>query len=126
MYRNAFLFAAALTFLVGVAPARSNWAWMGGSAVLEFTDRDWEILKAEARRVLDEVDSGVRVDWRNEESGNSGAIKALMTFTHEGMTCRRLAFLNLSKKGVRGVSNYNLCRQDDGGWAFLSDSEIRG
>jgi surface antigen len=124
MGRTLLLCISALSLLIGASPAFSNWAWMSGSAVLQFTDRDWEILKAEAIHVLDQVESGVRVDWRNDESGNSGAIKALMTFTHDGMTCRRLAFLNLTKDGARGVSNYNLCRQDGGAWLFVSDSEV--
>jgi surface antigen len=123
MFRSAILFFALL--LIAAPFAHGNWAWMRGAAVTEFTKEDWDILQAEATRVLEEVESGVRVDWRNEETGNSGAIKALMTFEYQGQTCRRVAFLNLNRKGVRSVSNFNLCRQDDGAWAFVSDSEVR-
>ncbi|HSG91360.1 MAG TPA: RT0821/Lpp0805 family surface protein [Pseudomonadales bacterium] len=114
-----------LLFLVPPLDADATWRWLRGAAVQEFTDADWDLLKAEARHVLDDVETGVRVDWRNDATGNSGAIKAILDFDHGGRACRRLAFLNLSAKGERGVSNYNLCRQADGAWEYLSDSEVR-
>ncbi len=124
MHRLVLLVSVILLLFAATIPAHGMWAWMRDAAVAEFEDSDWDILKAEAKRVLDDVESGVRVDWRNEETGNSGAFKVLMTFTHEGMTCRQLAVLNLSRNGVRGVANYTLCRQPDGQWAFVSGSEI--
>jgi surface antigen len=105
-------------------PGHAMWGWMTGAAVTDFNAQDWEILKREAQRALETVDSGVRVNWQNDASGNSGAIKPLMDFTHNGMTCRRVAFLTVTRKGMRGVANYNLCRQPDGEWGFVSDSEI--
>ena len=122
MYR--FAIVVGLLLALGAVTAQAQWGWMRDSAASEFTDADWDILRSEARRVLDEVESGVRVDWQNEATGNGGAIKALMTFEHQGKTCRRVAFLNISSKGRRGQANYNLCRQDDGTWGFISDSEV--
>ena len=83
-----------------------------------------EILKATARDTLDSAADGEQVNWRNEETGNRGAMKAIMTFSYQDTTCRRMAFLNVNSKGNRGVLNYNLCRQSDGTWGFVSDSEI--
>jgi len=125
MYRCAIV-AVGLLLALGTLSAQANWRWMRDSAASEFTDADWEILRSEALRVLDEVESGVRVNWENQATGNSGAIKALMTFEHQGKTCRRVAFLNVSSKGRRGQANYNLCREDDGRWGFVSDSEVAG
>jgi surface antigen len=112
-------------FLVPSLAADASWRWLRGAAVAEFTDADWDILKGEAQRVLNEVETAVRVDWRNEDTGNSGAMKVILDFDYDGSHCRRLAFLNLSAKGVRGVANYNLCLQADGTWKYLSDSEVR-
>lgn len=125
MHRPSVCVGVILLLTLLPFPAYAMWGWVRDAAVADFEESDWQILRTEARRVLEEVDSGVRVDWRNNETGNSGAIKALMTFTYNGMTCRRLALLNLSKRGIRGVFNYNLCRQEDGQWGFVSDSEVQ-
>lgn len=124
MRRSALLLAPLV--LLGTIPVEAQYRWMRDKAVTEFTAADWDILRAETRRTLEEVESGVRVDWKNEATGNGGAIKPLMTFEHQGRTCRRVAFLNVSSKGRRGVANYNLCRQEDGTWGFVSDSEVAG
>ena len=116
----------ALLVMLGGVPAEAQYRWMRDTAAREFTAADWDIVRAETRRTMEEVESGVRVDWKNEATGNSGAIKPLMTFEHQGRTCRRVAFLNVSSKGRRGQANYNLCRQDDGSWGFVSDSEVAG
>jgi len=119
---RCILVAAAVT--LSVPSAHAEWGWMRGGPAADFTDADWNLLKPEARRVLDEVDSGVRVNWKNPDTGAHGAIKALMTFEHDAQTCRRVAFLNISPKGRRGQGNYNLCQQPDGEWKFIADSEI--
>lgn len=100
--------------------------WMRNSAMADFTDSDMTILTAEVRRVLDSVADGERVDWRNDATGNRGALKPLMTFRYNDQECRRLAALNVSSKGKRGVVNYNLCRQDDGTWKLVSDMAVNG
>jgi len=124
MPRSATL--VALLVLLAAASAQAQYRWMRDTAARDFTEADWEILRAETRRTLEEVDSGVRVDWKNDATGNGGAIKPLMTFEHQGTTCRRVAFLNITSKGRRGQANYNLCRQEDGSWGFVSDSEVAG
>ena len=118
-------FAIVLLGMLVVTPSTyAMWGWMRGAALGEFTDADWEILKATSRSTLDTSADGEQVNWRNEETGNKGAMKAIMTFRYEGQTCRRIAFLNISHKGQRGVTNYNLCQQADETWAFVADSAI--
>ncbi len=118
---------AGITFsaaLVSGASAHAVWGWMQGAAVGDFNDTDWDILKTTARDTLDNAPDGEQVNWRNDDSGNRGAMKALMTFQFEGSTCRRMAFLNVNAKNQRGVANYNLCRQSDGTWALVADSTV--
>jgi len=104
--------------------AHAIWEWINDSAVSEFNDADWEILKSTARETLSNTPDGDQVNWKNEASGNRGAMKPLMTFSYDGHTCRRMAFLNVNHKGIRGVLNYNLCQQPDATWMFISDSEV--
>jgi surface antigen len=99
--------------------------WMRDAAIVEFSDSDWDILRSEVSRVLNDVDDGEQVNWRNQATGNRGALKVLLSFDWQGQHCRRLAALNVNAKGVRGVMTQNLCRQDDNKWMFVSDSAIK-
>jgi len=115
-------------FIVACAFSTQNvhafWGWMADSAAADFSDADWEILKATARETLDTSPDGEQVNWINETSGNKGAMKPIMTFTYDNQHCRRMAFLNVSQKGQRDVVNYNLCQQPDTTWKFVADSVV--
>lgn len=126
MGRIAALALVGAVSLILSSNASAFWGWMSGAAVNEFEDSDWEILKSTARSSLDSAADGEQVNWRNEATGNKGAMKAIMSFRHGGKDCRRMAFLNVSTAGQRGVANYNLCRQEDGTWGFVADSEVAG
>ena len=126
MGRIAVLVLVSAISLTLSSNATAFWGWMSGAAVNDFEDSDWDILKSTARTSLDSAADGEQVNWRNEATGNKGAIKVIMSFRHGGKDCRRMAFLNVSNKGQRGVANYNLCRLEDGTWAFLADSEVAG
>ena len=126
MGRMALTVLVCVVGLAAASNASAFWGWMSGAAANDFEDSDWEILKATARDSLDNASDGEQVNWRNEATGNKGAMKAIMSFRHGGKDCRRMAFLNVSNKGQRGVANYNLCRQDDGSWGFVADSEVAG
>ena len=116
------MMAAVLT--LGSASAQAFWAWMRDSVVNQFTDADWEILKGEAQRVLDDEADGAIVDWHNPESGNGGSIRPLESFTYQGMRCRKTPFRHASADGLKGQGVYNLCRQDDGTWKFVAESSL--
>jgi surface antigen len=98
--------------------------WLRGTAVMQFRESDWTLVQDTARAVLEEAVDGERRDWRNETTGNRGAIKPILSFDFEGRPCRRLAFLNEAATGARGISTHTLCRQDDGEWKLVLDSEV--
>jgi surface antigen len=106
------------------APALGVLGWMRGSAMHAFTDGDWEILTREAYRVLDEEPDRKIVDWHNPDSGNGGSIRPLESFTFNDQQCRKTAFRNKTASGVAGQGVYNLCKQADGSWRFVAESEI--
>lgn len=106
-------------------PGWTFWAWMHDAALTQFTDGDWDILKAETRRVLDDEPDGARTDWNNSETGNGGSIKALATLSLEAQPCRRVAFKNVTATGTEGQGVYHLCRQEDGTWKFVAEATIR-
>jgi surface antigen len=117
---------ACLLILVffAAAPAQAIWQWLEGTPAGDFEDSDWELLKDTARKSLNSAKDGERLDWNNQATGNHGAVKPIMSFTHDGLPCRRLAFLNMTARGDRGVSNYTLCRKADDTWEYVSDSVV--
>lgn len=105
-------------------PAVAVLGWMRGSAVSAFTEDDWEILTREVYRVLDEEPDRKIVDWLNPDSGNGGSIRPLESFTYDGQPCRKTAFRNKTAKGIVGQAVYNLCKQADGSWMLVAESEL--
>lgn len=124
MTRKITLLTVLLALLVLTSDAYAVWGWMRGAAVQNFTEADWDLIKSNARSTLDASPDGEQVNWQNEDSGNKGAMKVIMTFQYDNQTCRRMAFLNISRKGQRGVANYNLCQQPDATWMFVADSAV--
>ena len=124
MTRNITLLMMLLSLLVLTPDTYAVWGWMRGAAVEDFTEADWDLVKSNARSTLDSAADGEQVNWHNEESGNKGAMKVIMTFQYDNQTCRRMAVLSISRKGQRGVANYNLCQQPDTTWMFVADSVV--
>ena len=124
MTRKITLLTVLVALLALTSDAYAVWGWMRGAAVQNFTESDWDLIKSNARRTLDASPDGEQVNWQNEDSGNKGAMKVIMTFQYDNQTCRRMAFLNISRKGQRGVANYNLCQQPDATWMFVADSAV--
>lgn len=125
MIRRSVTILSVSALLLAALPASAFWAWMRGAALNEFTDADRDMLKAEARRVLDEEPDGSRTDWTNAETGNGGSIKPLKTLTVNGQTCRQTAFRQVTTSGLKGQGVYHLCRQDDGTWLFIASSSLK-
>ena len=98
---------------------------MHNPALQEFTDSDWDILKAETRRALMEEEDGAQVDWNNPETGSGGAIKLIATAEYRGQTWRRAAFRQFTAKGSEVHGVYYLCHQQDDTWKFVTESEMR-
>lgn len=111
------LLSTSLTALL-LLPALSlaQWGWLGGTAISEFSDADWQVFRTTALDVFADGADGVTVDWENDQSGAHGSIKPLSTFMYEGRPCRTVAFRNFSSKGTRGQAVHTICLQDDDTW----------
>ncbi|MEM8768455.1 MAG: RT0821/Lpp0805 family surface protein [Pseudomonadota bacterium] len=122
----ALALALAPVLLGNAASSHAVWGWMRGAALTDFQASDWTLLKEAAGVVLNEKPDGEQVNWSNPETGNRGSIIALVTFTHEGQTCRRAAMRNLTHRGREDRAAYSLCQQTDGEWVFVSESALLG
>ena len=104
---------ASLCVSASVAHAQGM-RWLWGREGLGLTADDFALQRAAIRRTLDEEPDGGRGTWENPETGHSGEVLPLRTFTHEHQRCRVFRLI------MRGAETRDLefraCKQPDGEW----------
>ena len=120
------IWSLALALCALSSSSHAVWQWMRGSALSDFRESDWTLLRQTARMVLDDKPDHEQVNWTNPETGNRGSIIVLATFSHEGKRCRRAAMRNLTFRGRDDKAAYSLCQQADGDWIFVPESVLLG
>lgn len=108
----AFIAPFLLLTSMSVQSMDLNLSLQTASALTIFTDGDWDIMKENARTVLNDKASNNAQQWVNPETGHSGSIKALSTSTIEGRLCRKAQFTNIAGDAT-STTLVNLCQQDD-------------
>ena len=122
--RRALSTCLAACLLTAALPGHAVWQWMRGAAITDFHDSDWVLLKETAQDLLDNRPDGEQLNWSNPDTGNRGSLIVLATFSHQGQVCRRAAMRNLTFRGRDEKSAYRHCKQADGTWEFVSESEL--
>ena len=103
---------------LNLSPANSApWSWMENAPVSYFNEKDWEILRATGRDILDNGENGTSRSWINPDTDNSGTITVINKGQIKGQVCRRVRFENnVSAKDLTGSGSYLLCKLEDGTW----------
>ncbi len=80
---------------------------------------DMNAIMAAGQRLYGRADvaDGASDTWANPKTGNRGTITVLQSFTHEGMTCRRVRYDN-RVAGLANTRSYTLnwCKTPAGEW----------
>ncbi len=86
-----------------------------------FNDADLKMMSDAADQALDNSADGEAVSWSNEQTGSSGTLTPVRSFTRDGRDCRRLSVVSLASKATRGsaTSNVDFCKVD-GTWKILT------
>ena len=122
--RAAHLAAAALIASCAVvAPATAgNLSFLNQTPLGHFKSDDMELMRQNARKVLDDPAANARQDWTNPNTGASGWAQVRSQFTSTaGETCKRLRVVN-KVKGLESNSTYTVCKSNDADWAIHSDA----
>ena len=106
------------------ATAAAQWRWMEQSAATSFTPEDWQALESAAYESLNAPEVGHQANWRNPATHANGAVNAFADVRDVPLPCRRAAF-RVEAAGKSGQGVYVLCKQPDGRWQFVTDSEIK-
>lgn len=116
--------AALLAFAAAGAPVAVqalDLTFLDQAPIRFFNDEDLKLLSDAADKALDEAKDGEDVSWSNDQTGSSGTITPVRSFTRQGKDCRRLSVVSLARQATRGsaTSNVDFC-EVDGTWRILT------
>ncbi len=109
----------ALGLSVSLPTMAVNWSFLKYSAVSQFTEQDWELLRKTGREALDNAPDGDTRGWNNPETGAFGTIQPLHSYQDKGLSCRRTEVFN-NARSTSGTSRFDFCKQKDGSWKVAS------
>lgn len=124
MRYNNIVTAALLTFAATGAPfavQALDLTFLDQAPIRFFNAEDMKLMSGAADKALDKAKDGEDIRWSNDQTGNSGTITPVRSFTRQGNDCRRLRVVNLASKATRGssTSNVDFCMVD-GTWKILT------
>lgn len=116
--------AALLAFAAAGAPfavQALDLTFLDQAPIRFFNDEDTKLMSDTTDKALDEAKDGEEVRWSNDQTGSSGTITPVRSFTRQGKDCRRLRVVNLASKATRGsaTSNVDFCKVE-GTWKILT------
>jgi len=110
---KTILLSAGMLFAAQAVNA-TNMKWLEYAPTSKFTQEDWDIAKATAKKALNEGKDGEDFSWSNAKSGNSGTITPVKDTSGES-GCRDLKIHNTAGT-LSGSAQYTFCKQADGSW----------
>ena len=117
--------ATATVFALATATAPTlvqglDLSFLGQAPLRYFNDADLKLMSDAADQALETTKDGEPVDWSNEQTGSSGTITPVRSFSWRGDDCRRLNVVNRSAEaaGGRSEAEYDFCNVE-GTWKIL-------
>ena len=93
-------------------------ALIGGQVGKTMDEYDRQMMEKSSRQALEFSPSGNSVEWKNPDSGNSGAITPTKTFKESGRYCREYV-QEVMIGGEKQKAYGKACRQPDGNWKII-------
>ena len=114
---------ALLAGCIAVTQAHAgNMSFLADTPLKYFSQADMDLMRENARKVLDAPGASARQSWASERSGVSGWAQVRSEFTAtDGAPCKRLRVVNRAK-GLESDATYTVCKTADRGWIFNADA----
>lgn len=113
-------------FALSVAMAPSlvqglDLSFLGQAPLRFFNEEDLRLMGEATDQALDGADDGEEIAWSNEQTGSSGTITPIRSFTRQDNDCRRVEIVNRAKQATRGAAStrVDFCNAE-GTWKVLS------
>ena len=105
--------------LVAAAVGAVAGRWIGSEIGKAMDERDMVLAEATAQDTLENSPSGEAGSWDNPDSGNSGTIRPVNTYTADGGEDCRDFESTVVVDGETEVATGRACRQADGSWVII-------
>lgn len=94
------------------------------SPAFQFTDKDWQLLREQAKEVLNNDNDDISGFWSNPETGNTGSIKSVSSLVEKnGTICRDLEFVNKITHSVT-TTEITICKQRGEKWQEIGPRSV--
>jgi surface antigen len=109
--------------LAGAVPAIAlafDLTFLDQAPIRFMSDAEIDMMEATVVETLDKAADGETLTWRNDDTGNSGSVTAVKSFSERDLSCRRIEIVNRDAKAAFGgaTSMFDMC-QIDGSWKIL-------
>jgi hypothetical protein len=105
-----------------LAVSAGNLSFLERSPLTYFNSEDMDLMRENARKVLDEPGANAKQDWSNAKTGASGLAQVRSQFTAtDGAPCKRLRVLNKAN-GLTSDATYTVCKYPERGWVVNTDA----
>ncbi len=117
---------AALTLFAGgtavTTASAGNLSFLDNSPVSYFSPEDMDLMRDNARKVLDAPGANVKQSWASQKTGASGWAQVRSEFkATDGVPCKRLRIVNKAK-GLQSDATYTVCKYAERGWVLNTDA----
>ena len=115
---------AAVALLCAYGTHANNLGFLKNTASALLTDEDRELQRAAIMVVLEDPNAKSAKDWKNPNTGHSGAIQSQGNFrSDDGLHCRKLKISNLAN-GLKNEATYPVCKTTAGEWIAASGKKL--
>ena len=121
--RNIVRVLAAVILLAGatisVLATASNLGFLKDAPLTRFTGPDLEMFQSNLNHALEQYPDGDIRQWENPNTGSSGEIAVVKSFTHDGKRCRRARISNRARGYAEAKTDAVFCKETDNLWKLL-------
>lgn len=104
----------------GAATGSGNIGFLKDTPITRFKGDDLKMFQSNLVDALEKNADGSTRSWTNADTGSSGDITVIKTFTQDGKRCRRTRITNRARGYAEARTDAVLCRETDGRWkAFI-------
>ncbi len=123
MYGRIFLAATAALLALPFCARAQHLDFLKSTPAAHFKGEDQELMKRNAREVLESPEPRAIREWSNPKTGSSGLAQVRSEFiATDGALCKRLRIVNRAG-GVANDSTYPVCKYEGRGWLVHPDAE---
>jgi hypothetical protein len=108
---------------IPIVMAQGTLKFLESSPLNYFRQNDHDLMRANAKVVLDSEEPNAKREWSNPKTGSSGVAEVRGEFVAtDGAQCKRLHLKNRAG-GLEGESSYAVCKYEGRGWLLHPDAK---